>query len=78
MTISILLRLRATLQLNGAAGDNATDLAGQAEVVATGETALFRDGQEMLAFVRKVTDESASAEATRTDHHRQGDADTDT
>jgi hypothetical protein len=29
---------------------------GQAEVVETGETAVFKDSSEMLAFLMKVTD----------------------
>jgi hypothetical protein len=51
--VSILLRLLARPAEAGAAPGA---IVGQAEVVETGESTLFRDGPEMLAFLARVTD----------------------
>jgi hypothetical protein len=56
MAVSILLRLLPATAADAATGG----VRGQAEVVETGETALFKDAGEMLAFVKKVTDRAGA------------------
>jgi hypothetical protein len=48
MNVSVLLRLVSTDRTGGR-------LAGQAELVATGETTVFADLDEMVVFLRRVT-----------------------
>jgi hypothetical protein len=48
MNVSVLLRLVSTERTGGR-------LAGQAELVETGETTVFADLDEMAAFLRRVT-----------------------
>jgi hypothetical protein len=52
MNISVLLRLVPPARARGR-------LAGQAEVVETGETIVFSDPDEMLAFLRQVSAEGS-------------------
>jgi hypothetical protein len=57
MNVSVLLRLVSTDRTGGR-------LAGQAELVETGETTVFADHDEMLVFLRRVStadDDEASA-----------------
>ena len=48
MTISVLLRLVGGTRTTGR-------VCGHAEIVETGETVVFRDQEEMLAFLRRAT-----------------------
>ena len=67
MTISVLLRLVAGTLANGR-------VAGHAEIVDTGETLVFRDQEEMLAFLHRATSQHMHDEGGRderaADHHR--------
>jgi hypothetical protein len=55
VSVSILLRLLPAISADPTAPSGLT-VRGQAEVVETGETAVFKDSSEMLAFLMKVTD----------------------
>jgi hypothetical protein len=56
MNVSVLLRLIPAARAGGR-------LAGQAEVVETGETTVFSDHDEMLAFLRRASAQSADPAA---------------
>jgi hypothetical protein len=64
MSVSIILRLVAAEAVEPDASSEPI-VRGQAEVVETGETALFKDGAEMLAFVSRVVDVGARATGAR-------------
>jgi hypothetical protein len=58
MTISVLLRLVGGTTTNGR-------VAGHAEIVETGETVVFRDQEEMLAFLQRATGQHTHDEGGR-------------
>jgi hypothetical protein len=55
MTVAVLLRLISGTQANGR-------VTGQAEIVDTGETEVFRDEAEMLAILQRVSNAPAAGQ----------------
>lgn len=58
MNVSVILRILPSWRTGGR-------LAGQAELIETGETRVFADHDEMLAFLRQVAADPASPDPVR-------------
>jgi hypothetical protein len=63
MTVSVVLRLIEQALATGR-------LAGEAELVATGERAVVKDADELLAFVRRSRPDPAAATVSRRSDER--------